>query len=146
MKKSKSIMHIPSDSKMLIDIARRYYIRQESQIDIADALNLTQTVVSRYAKMARKLGVVRISIDPYFTQKLGQSLHEVFTDVKCIVVPVTSDGRGQGDQLLLQEIGENCAEYLVQKASPKAKIGVSCGSTIEAFTRAVKTLASVPHI
>ncbi|MFY9429565.1 MAG: helix-turn-helix domain-containing protein, partial [bacterium] len=73
-------MPIESRLQMLLQIARLYYEKGETQQEIATKLNISRPQVSRYLQQAREMGVVQINIvDPReVCEALGQELKERF--------------------------------------------------------------------
>ena len=49
---------------VLTDVAKRYYLQGESQLEIARGLNLAPSTVSRYLRRARDEGIVYVEIRP----------------------------------------------------------------------------------
>src|SRR5437773_9150589 len=49
---------------ILTEVATRYYLRDDSQVEIAADLGLDPSTVSRYLKRARDEGIVHVEIRP----------------------------------------------------------------------------------
>ena len=85
-------MPIESRLQMLLQIARLYYEKGETQQEIATKLNISRPQVSRYLQQAREMGVVQIRIvDPReVCEELGRELKERFGLRDVLVVPLAT--------------------------------------------------------
>ena len=73
---------------LLVDLATRYYVTGQTQVEIARSLGLDPSTVSRYLKRARDEGIVRVEIQrPRSLQgDLAQELAEGFHLKRAVVV------------------------------------------------------------
>ncbi|TMF66329.1 MAG: winged helix-turn-helix transcriptional regulator [Chloroflexi bacterium] len=85
-------------SDLLVDLATRFYVAGQSQIEIARALGLDASTVSRYLKRARDEGIVHVEIKrPRSLQgDLALELASTFHLKKAVVV-AGPPGPGSGD-------------------------------------------------
>ncbi|MGZ6257931.1 MAG: winged helix-turn-helix transcriptional regulator, partial [Candidatus Limnocylindrales bacterium] len=76
---------------LLTEIAGRYYLQSQSQVDIARDLRLDPSTVSRYLKRARDEGIVHIEIRPPRREEvdLGRELAARYGLARAIVAPET---------------------------------------------------------
>ena len=123
---------------LMADIARRYYEQREKQKDIADALKISQTEVSRNLREAEGKGLIRTTVvDPQFAHELEKELREKFRHLKeVMIVPAVEALSGSVRDPLLEALGKRCAEYFVKVARTNDKIGLGCGVSVAAFVRA----------
>lgn len=114
---------------LLTDIATRYYLQNESQVDIARVLGLDPSTVSRSLKRAREEGIVHIEIRPPRRHRvdLGRELAARFGLARVIVAPSDDDG--------LDSLGAVAAEYIESLLRSDMRLGVSWGRTLGAVVR-----------
>jgi deoxyribonucleoside regulator len=79
--------------ELLIDLATRFYVDGESQVEIARQLGLDPSTVSRYLRRAREDGIVRIEIQApqRRVDELGQELASRFELKRALVVASGQD-------------------------------------------------------
>jgi DNA-binding transcriptional regulator LsrR (DeoR family) len=111
--------------ELLTDIATRFYLRGENQIQIAQDLGLDASTVSRHLKRARSEGIVHIEIRPPRREAvdLGLELATRFGLSRAIVAPHAGDG---WDDLL----GPVAAEYIEGLLVTGMRLGISWGRTL----------------
>jgi len=111
--------------ELLTDIATRFYLRGESQIQIAGALGLDPSTVSRHLKRARSEGIVHVEIRPPRREEvdLGLELATRYGLARAIVAPEAADS---ADDLL----GAVAAEYVEGLLSSGTRLGISWGRTL----------------
>jgi deoxyribonucleoside regulator len=111
--------------ELLTDIATRFYLRGESQTQIAQDLGLDASTVSRHLKRARSEGIVHVEIRPPRRSEvdLGLELSRRYRLSRAIVAPGTGDG---SDDLL----GAVAAEYVEGLLATGMRLGISWGRTL----------------
>jgi deoxyribonucleoside regulator len=111
---------------MLVEVARRFYLVGETQVEIARDLGLDPSTVSRYLKRARDEGVVRVEIRPPMRRKvdLGRQLADTFHLSRVVVA--ASD---EGDLLSLADVAADYVGTLLRKGM---RVGLGWGSTLSA--------------
>jgi DNA-binding transcriptional regulator LsrR (DeoR family) len=79
--------------ELLIDLATRFYVDGQSQVEIARRLGLDPSTVSRYLRRAREDGIVRIEIQApqRRVDELGQELASRFELKRALVVATDQD-------------------------------------------------------
>jgi len=114
---------------LLTDIATRYYLQNESQVDIARVLRLDPSTVSRSLKRAREEGIVHVEIRPPRRHRvdLGRELAARFGLARVIVAP-----GGEDD---LDSLGAVAAGYIESLLRSDMRLGVSWGRTLGAVVR-----------
>lgn len=128
--------------KALIKVAKLYYYGHMSQEEIAKMMNISRPKVSRMLTAAHRYNLVQITIkDPLFSNtNVADSICEHFKLKEVIVVPA-----GQNKEEAKDNIGIAASEFLNSHLFDGIKIGISWGTTLNAFVSRFQTLKSVPH-
>jgi deoxyribonucleoside regulator len=119
---------------LLAEIARRYYLGDQSQQEIADQLELSRSNISRLLKEARRRGIVEIYIhhplgrDAQLERQLAEhfGLREVG-----VVQTITGD-----PQATIGQAAALAAQILDTFLSDARSLGISWGTTINAIAHA----------
>jgi deoxyribonucleoside regulator len=112
----------------LVDIATRFYLTGQSQIEIARGVGLDASTVSRYLKRARDEGIVRVEIKRPRTLhgdlalELAQGFH-----LKRAVVVAGAPGPGAS-----QAVAWAAADYVNSQLLSGMRIGLSWGRMLSA--------------
>jgi deoxyribonucleoside regulator len=108
----------------LTEIARRYYLQGESQIEIARDLEMDPSTVSRYLKRAREDGIVHVEIRPprRLDVDLGRMLGDRFGLAR-VIVASTDDGMDN-------PLPRVAAEFVEGILRTGMRVGVSWGRTL----------------
>ena len=112
----------------LIDIATRFYLSGQSQIEIARSVGLDASTVSRYLKRARDEGIVRVEIlrPRSLHGDLALELAHGFGLKRAIVVAGTSEpGAVQG-------VARAAADYVNSQLTNGMRLGLSWGRMLSA--------------
>jgi DNA-binding transcriptional regulator LsrR (DeoR family) len=111
----------------LIEVARRFYLVGETQVEIARDLGLDPSTVSRYLKRARDEGVVRVEIRPPRRRnvELGRLLADRFHLSRAIVGP-TEEGPE------LPALASVSAEYVGTLLRTGMRVGLGWGASLSA--------------
>lgn len=120
----------------LVEVARAYYLDNQTQADIARSIGISRSMVSRDLAMARDLGIVEIRIhDPRVTQKTTeQRLLNHFPHLMDVVIaPAFSDN---GDAIRTM-IGRVAANYVSNHLRPGQRLVLGCGRTLRALVDAL---------
>jgi DNA-binding transcriptional regulator LsrR (DeoR family) len=114
---------------LLTDIARRFYLGEESQTEIARDLGLDPSTVSRHLKRAREEGVVHIEIRSPRRQDidLGRAVAQRYRISRVVVAPAGAD--------LDDAFGPIAAEFVGGLLRSGMSLGVSWGRTLAAIIR-----------
>ena len=112
----------------LVDLATRFYIAGESQIEIARALGLDASTVSRYLKRARDEGIVRVEIQrPRSVHgDLALELASAFHLKKAVVVTGAAGASGA------DAVARAAADYVNSRLLNGMKLGLSWGRMLSA--------------
>ncbi|MFM9107004.1 MAG: helix-turn-helix domain-containing protein, partial [Chloroflexota bacterium] len=128
------ILDIPRDERdetmLLADIAQRYYLEDQTQEQIARAIGVSRSNVSRMLKEARRQGLVEIRIHhPLGTlPELQAELAACFGLRDCLVLAPGDDSTAAAP--VSGRIGALAARYLNDQIPDGAVGGVGWGSTV----------------
>jgi deoxyribonucleoside regulator len=113
--------------EQLVDIATRFYLTGQSQIEIARSVGLDASTVSRYLKKARDEGVVRIEIKRprSLHGDLAMELAQSFNLKRAVVV--TGEGPGS-----VQAVARAAADYVNSQLINGMRLGLSWGRMLSA--------------
>ncbi len=123
------------------DVARRYYLADESKSDIATALGLSRFKVARLLASAREAGLVRIEVlEPEPPEgELADRLAKAYGLRECRVVSATAEGRRAA-------VGRAAAAMLSEYVGPDDILGLPWSRTVSALIDARPTLPPVPTV
>ena len=117
-------------ASLLADVAEMYYLEEKNQAEIAKAIGVTRSMISRMLTEARESGIVEIRIqrplqpDP----ELESALKEQF-GLKDVFVVVTSHRSGER---LTRTLGSAGAQMLKRYLAPEKILGLAWGTSISA--------------
>lgn len=116
------------DLKQLISVAKKYYLLEMKQDQIAESENISKSTVSRLINKSRELGYVKFILDfPSITvEDLENELKDLF-QLKHVFV---SESHTDNEQLKLSNVAEGFSKYLNNIVSDGDTIGVSWGETM----------------
>jgi DNA-binding transcriptional regulator LsrR (DeoR family) len=112
---------------LLVEVARRFYLVGETQVEIARDLGLDPSTVSRYLKRARDEGVVRVEIRAPMRRNvdLGRQLADAF-GLSRVIVAATDE---EGDMASLADVAASYVGTLLRKGM---RVGLGWGTTLSA--------------
>ncbi len=118
------------ERELLIEIARLYYMKEESQAEIAKRFAISRSLVSKLLKRSRNENLVHITIDPpentnlqYESQLMKRfGLHRVIVEST-----KKADGLDHG---VAERVGERAARYLETLLRDKLMIGIEWGTSL----------------
>ena len=119
--------------KMLIKVAKMYYYGHMTQQEICSTLQISRPKVSRMLQEAEELGIVQFTIyDPAFRYEDAENALKEYLMLKYVkVVP----SAGVSDRVK-HSIGVVASELLNRYMSNGSVIGISWGTTVNAFVNA----------
>ena len=122
-----SIARAPTDGqlRLITRVARMYHERGIRQVDIAEALHLSQARVSRLLKRAAELGIVRtvVAVAPGVHTEVEEALEDKYGLAEAVVVDV----EGSPDDITAA-LGSAGATYLETTLTGGERIGISSWS------------------
>jgi DNA-binding transcriptional regulator LsrR (DeoR family) len=118
--------------EVLIDVATRYYLHGSSQIDIARALKLDPSTISRYLKRARDDGIVRIEIVAPRRQNalIARRVAEALGLSRVIVAELHND-----QEAALPAVAAVAAQFASDQLRRGTRIGIGWGETLAAVVQ-----------
>lgn len=113
---------------LLVDLATRYYVTGQTQVEIARSLGLDPSTVSRYLKRARDEGIVRVEIQRprSLHGDLALELAERF-HLKRAVVVASEAGAG-----VPASVARAAADYVKSQLLNGMRLGLSWGRMLSA--------------
>jgi len=129
-------------ASLLADVAEMYYLEQKNQAEIAKAVGVTRSMISRMLTEAREHGIVEIRIQRPLQSdlELEAALKEQF-GLKDVFVVVTSHRSGER---LTRTLGSAGAQVLKRHLAPQKILGLAWGTSISATVDAFETVESMP--
>ncbi|MDY7100133.1 MAG: sugar-binding domain-containing protein [Actinomycetota bacterium] len=115
--------------RLAIDVARRYYLDDESMPDLAESFGVSRSTISRLIALARERGWVRIEVlgpDTHQSDAV-RFLRETFHLEEVVSVP----SRPTTD--MISVVGRRAADVLSAAMTNHATIGVAWGETTAAI-------------
>jgi len=119
------------DRAVLVEIARLYYMKGESQADIAGRFQISRSLVSKLLKRAREEQLVHIEIETVKEEEplmLESELLSRFGLKRVMVEPVISS-EGQTLDVAVR-IGARAARYMQSVLHNGMKIGIEWGTSL----------------
>lgn len=134
----------PASQVLLASVARRYYLSEQSKVQIGAELGLSRFQVARMLERARATGLVRIEIGAPGSIDLDTSsrLQEAFGLRHAVVV----DAAGDAPAALRLQLGTAAAELLMEIVTPSDVLGVAWARAVSAMAAAVTRLPPVPVV
>ncbi|MBB6333520.1 sugar-binding transcriptional regulator [Schaalia hyovaginalis] len=125
---------------LMADVARRYYLDDESKVQIANALGMSRFQVARLLQAARAKGVVRIEVEhPLLGDvALARELRSALELDEVLLVRADEDVQVERERL-----GERAARYLSSRAKRGHRVGFSWGRTL---LPVVERLSGLPEM
>ncbi|MBI3624974.1 MAG: winged helix-turn-helix transcriptional regulator [Candidatus Rokubacteria bacterium] len=122
----------PQELRQMVQCLELYYRQQKHQKEIAEALGVSSSKVSRLLKRAFEEGLIRVELDLPQNPRLAAALVERFRLRDAVVVP--AGGRGE----IKAELGAAAAAYFEKVATNGIRVGLSCGFTLYHMIRQLR--------
>lgn len=137
-------MPAPRETALVVDVARRYWLEEQSQSQIAEELGISRSNVSRILRQGRERGIVEITIHdpdspPMRHADLEQRLLRAFPVAEAHVV---SAPRSTG----LECVARAGARLMEERAARAASVGVSWGHTVQAVVHDMAPQSARPAV
>ncbi len=125
------------DQSLLADIARRYFLADESKVDIAASLGISRFKVARMLALARERGVVRISIvaESAVDRALSDELADHLGLRRCVVVETAGS-----DSDTRRQVAAAAAQILPDIVREGDLLGMSWSRAVEAMVEVMTDL------
>ena len=129
-----------ADAVLAAEAARRYYLGNESKVDIAAAMRVSRFKVARLLEAARNEGIVRIEIVDRsgVDSSLSAELREAYGIERCVVVDCPDD-----PHLRRTQVGRAGADMLLGMLGPGDTLGLPWARTVSAMVDALPALPPV---
>lgn len=129
--------------ELLARMAEMYYEKKCSQAEIARAVGVTRSAVSRMLKEAMEKGIVAIQIRRplRFDESLAQALVQRFSLQNAHVLAWDKETNYQE---LQSRLGKAAAQVLAANLAPALMVGVAWGTTVSATIAALEVSESIP--
>lgn len=116
-----------SELELMAEVAQRYYLDDETKVEIAAALGISRFQVARLLQTAKSNGVVRIAIEHPLVGDvaLARRLRAVLGIDEVLLVKASTDIAVER-----QRLGERAAEFLTAHAREGQRVGFSWGRTL----------------
>ncbi len=123
------------DVSLLLEVATRFHIQGQSQVEIARALRIDSSTVSRYLKRARDSGLVQVRVAPPqpVNESLGNQLASHFRLARVVVASADEQGRA---------LATAAAEYIDGVLVNGLHVAMSWGSTLLSVVSALRPAAA----
>ncbi len=127
------------DPYLLSKVSTLYYLRDQTQQEIADRLSLSRPTISRLLQEARDIGIVQIKVAP--PRGLHIELESLLEERYGLrTAQVVGADVAQPTTISVQQIGMAAASYLARTVLPRQTIGLAWGSTLNAMVHALSPL------
>jgi deoxyribonucleoside regulator len=130
---------------LLIKVAELYYYKRLSQKAIAEKLGISVPTVSRILNEALLSGLIKVQIVDIDqkTSDLNSRLKEKFGVKDAVIInpPASSN-----PEFLKKLLGKAACEFVMEAATPGAKVGLGPGSTMYEFVEAMDPKRQLPSI
>ncbi len=129
-------------ASLLADVAEMYYLEEKNQAEIASAIGVTRSMISRMLTEARENGIVEIRIQRPLQSDadLENELKQKF-DLKDVYVAVSSH---RGGERLARTLGSAGAQMLKRFLASQNILGLAWGTSISATVDAFEANESLP--
>jgi DNA-binding transcriptional regulator LsrR (DeoR family) len=134
-----------SEQALLAEVARRFYLQDQSKVEIAAELGLSRFKVARLLEAARTTGVVRIEIagEPSVDTRLSAAVADA---LGLESVHVVRSHEGQSAAEIRREIGVVAAGELTRLLGPADVLGLPWSRSVAATVGALRGLPPVPIV
>lgn len=116
----------------LIRAARLYYVDELTQAEISEVMHLHRTEISRMIQEAKRLGIVKISVDSTYgsVTELSEFFEHEFGLASALIIPDASKKTYAG---VVAEVGRYADSLLHSLLRSHTTIGVSWGFSLAVF-------------
>lgn len=128
------------DRALAVNAARRFYLEDQSKVQIADELGVSRFKVARLLESAREWGIVNITIadDGVVDEALSAALRDELGLQRAVVV-----GASGNDDDVRRTVGRAAATLLTQTLQDGETLGMGWGRTLGATAEAIDELPRI---
>jgi DNA-binding transcriptional regulator LsrR (DeoR family) len=128
----------PKELALAVQVARRYYLEEQSKVEIATAMNISRFRVARLLDMARTSGLVSIRIETpgAVNTELSDLLIERYGLKRAIAV----DALPGDDAMLRDRLGETAARLLEEIVTADDVLGIGWARSVISMAAHIKSL------
>lgn len=128
-----------ADLELAVRIAKAHYLDDLTRVQIADAMGISRFKVARLLELARKTGIVTITIneDPQPEDMLATRLRHLLGLRECLVIPT---GEAVNPR---RQVAAAAAGFLATRLAPHDVLGLAWGRTLAAMTEYLVELPPV---
>ncbi len=132
-----------TEAVLASEVARRYYLRSESKVEIAAAMGVSRFKVARLLEAARAAGIVRIEVVDAggVDGELSERLRVAYGLRRCVVVDCADDA-----PRLRAHVGSAGADVLLDVVGPQDVLGLPWARTVSALLEVLPALPPVPVV
>lgn len=134
-----------TDTELLVDVARRFYLQDLSKVEIAKAMGISRFKVARLLETARERGIVRIDIagEPELDRGLSEDLVAHLGVDSALVLRRSSTDT---ETTLRRDIGAVAARELERLVGPDDVLGLPWSRGVAATVAQLRRLPQVPIV
>ncbi|MEC1548799.1 sugar-binding transcriptional regulator [Bacillus rugosus] len=134
-------MNLPEDNRLFVKIAHMYYEEGRNQLQIAEEIGVSRSLISKYLSKARDLGIVEIiihdeKIHPY--RKLEGKVERLYGLREVVCIP------NLGGESSKSRLGSAVCKYLLRVMRDGQTVGVSAGTTLYEVAKAMTSSQPYP--
>lgn len=132
-------LEVLADLEMAVRIAKAHYLDDLTRVQIADSMGISRFKVARLLELARKTGIVTITIneDPQPEDMLATRLRHLLGLRECLVIPT---GEAVNPR---RQVAAAAAGFLANRLAPHDVLGLAWGRTLAAMTEYLVELPPV---
>ncbi|GGB42167.1 DeoR family transcriptional regulator [Flexivirga endophytica] len=133
------------ERELLAAVARRFYLQDESKVDIGKELGISRFKVARLLESARAKGIVRIEIlgEPSVDYALSEQLSHIL-GIDGVLVVRTHEGQSSGETR--HDLGIVAAAELTRILTADDVLGLPWSRSVAATVGALRSLPPVPIV
>lgn len=130
-----------TESHLLYEIARMYYIENMNQAEISRKLGISRPQVSRYLKKARESGLVEIKLNLPFEEEFKDLEKELQKKLglKKVVIASLKNQSNTDEEEVIKKISIVAGRYIASMIKKANFVGLGWGRTVH------KTILSIEH-
>ena len=133
---------VDEEAQLAATVARRYFLDDESKVDIGRSLGISRFKAARLLELSRELGLVRIEVRDPDSDPLARELEQHLGLDECVVVRGTDGGRDRSARL----VGQAAARVLQRILTAEDVLGLPWSRAIHHSVEALTELPRIPVV